>query len=79
MRNRGIGTEGLLRLLGICFDEIGLHRVQLFVDEGNDSAIASYRKAGFSDEGLMREATRTERGYVSWHSMSILEQEWRAE
>jgi len=77
LRNLGIGTAGLLLILGVCFDEIGLHRVQIFVDDDNPGAIACYRKAGFSDEGLMRDATKTDDGYVSWHSMSILEDEWR--
>jgi len=31
---------------------------------------------GFEIDGLMREATRTDDGYVSWFSMSILAREW---
>ena len=49
--------------------------MQIFVDEANLSAIACYKKVGFKPEGLMREATRTDDGYVSWFSMSILEEE----
>ncbi|MBU1701798.1 MAG: hypothetical protein KJ970_15145 [Candidatus Eisenbacteria bacterium] len=36
-----------------------------------------HRNAGFKVEGLMREATRIQDGYVSWYSMSILEEEWK--
>ena len=76
VRGRGLGTASLLQLLGICFDETGLHRVQIFVDEDNAAAIACYEKAGFRIEGLIREATKTADGYVSWYSMSILDWEW---
>ncbi|MBN1459124.1 MAG: GNAT family N-acetyltransferase [Armatimonadetes bacterium] len=79
LRNSGIGTASLLQLLAVCFGEIGLHRVQIFVDDDNAGAIACYKKAGFAPEGLMRDATKTPDGYVSWYSMSILEGEWRRE
>jgi RimJ/RimL family protein N-acetyltransferase len=78
LRNSGIGTASLLQLLEVCFGKLGLHRVQIFVDDDNAAAITCYKKVGFRDEGLMREATRIEDGYVSWHSMSILENEWVA-
>jgi RimJ/RimL family protein N-acetyltransferase len=76
LRRIGIGTASLVQLLRMCFNELGLHRVQLFVDEDNLSAIACYKKVGFKVEGLMREATKIDDGYVSWYSMSILEEEW---
>lgn len=77
LRNTGLGTASLLQLLPLCFNELGLHRVQIFVDEDNRPAIACYKKVGFKVEGLMREATQTESGYVSWYSMSILQSEWQ--
>jgi RimJ/RimL family protein N-acetyltransferase len=78
LRGRGIGAAALRLFLPICFEELGLHRAQIFVDEDNQSAIACYEKVGFKREGLMREATKTAEGYVSWYSMSILAGEWRA-
>ena len=78
LRGLGIGTESIKLFLKVCFDDLNLHRVQLFVDDDNAGAIACYRKAGFQIEGLMREATRVSSGYVSWHSMSILEDEWKS-
>lgn len=77
LRGMGIGTAALRLFLRVCFDGLGLHRAQLFVDEDNPKAIACYRKAGFRAEGLMREATRVGSRYVSWYSMSILEDDWR--
>jgi RimJ/RimL family protein N-acetyltransferase len=78
LRDLGIGTAGLRSFLRVCFTDLGLHRAQLFVDEDNAEAIACYRKVGFKMEGLMREAARVGSEYVSWHSMSILEDEWRS-
>jgi RimJ/RimL family protein N-acetyltransferase len=78
LRGSGIGAAGLRSFLRVCFTSLGLHRAQLFVDEDNAEAIACYRKVGFKMEGLMREATRVGSEYVSWHSMSILEDEWRS-
>ncbi len=79
LRGQGIGAESIRQFLIICFDQLNLHRVQLFVDDDNAPAIACYRKAGFKTEGLMRDATKTSTGYISWHSMSILEDEWRSD
>jgi RimJ/RimL family protein N-acetyltransferase len=77
VRNSGVGAASLRLLMRICFEDLGLHRVQIFVDDDNAAAIACYKKAGFSDEGLMRDAAKTKDGYKSWHSMSVLEDEWR--
>jgi len=76
-RGQGIGCEALRQLLRICFEEHRLHRAQVFVDEDNRPAIRCYQKAGFQIEGLMREARKSADRYISWHSMSILDREWR--
>jgi RimJ/RimL family protein N-acetyltransferase len=77
LRGLGIGTAALIAFLRICFDDLSLHRAQIFVDEENTAAITCYQKAGFKVEGLMREASKVGDTYISWHSMSILEEEWR--
>ncbi|MFC2172295.1 GNAT family N-acetyltransferase [Acidobacteriota bacterium] len=76
LRGKGIGTEILTRFNERCFTELRLHRVQLFVDNDNTEAIACYKKAGFKTEGLMRDASKVEDGWVSWYSMSLLADEW---
>ncbi len=77
-RGQGIGTAIMKMILPICFEEHGLHRVQLFVDEPNVQAIRCYEKAGLQKEGLMREASRRGDEHVSLYSMSILTHEWSA-
>jgi RimJ/RimL family protein N-acetyltransferase len=51
---RGLGTHAISRVLRYAFDELGLRRVQLYVDEDNLRAIRCYEKCGFVREGLLR-------------------------
>jgi len=64
--------------LKICFEELNLHRVDLFVYDFNEIAIACYRGTGFVEEGCMRESRKFEDEYWSLIQMSILENEWKA-
>ena len=38
------------------FDDLNLHRIYLSVFKNNERAISAYRKCGFAEEGVMREA-----------------------
>jgi RimJ/RimL family protein N-acetyltransferase len=77
-RRLGVGSAMMQRVLQACFEEQGLHRTQLFVDEGNEPAIAFYKKHGFKVDGFMREAHKIEGRFVGWYCMSMLQNEWRA-
>ena len=77
-QNRGLGTETTRAMLRYGFDELGLHRIGLVVNGFNERGIATYRKAGFVEEGRVREAVF--RG-GAWHDqvhMGVLAREWRA-
>lgn len=54
-RGKGYGASALRQLLSYAFYDIGLNRVYLYVLAGNDAAIRSYEKAGFSIEGTLRQ------------------------
>ena len=77
LRGRGLGTAALKLILAICFEDLALHRAQLFVDETNAAAIACYKKCGFVTEGLMRENARLKGTYINTYCMSMLDREWR--
>jgi len=75
--NRGYGTDAMTTLLRFAFDEMNLHRVMLHVDERNSRAIASYRKAGFVEEGRLRHDRFARGKYWDTVIMGVLEDEFR--
>lgn len=55
-RGRGYGTEVTRQILDYAFTVIGLHSVILRVHAFNPAGAAAYRKVGFRDFGVRREA-----------------------
>ncbi len=76
MRGKGIGQSMISQLLKICFTQLNLHRVELWVYDFNRSAISCYKKSGFRNEGIARDALKVKDGYWSANLMSILKPEW---
>ena len=60
LRGRGYGTQAVRLLLGWAFEELGCHRVQVRLADGNpsrrNSAITMLLSLGFFSEGLSRRA-----------------------
>lgn len=76
-QGRGLGSDAVRVALRYAFEELGLHRVSLRVWAFNDRALAVYRRAGFTEEGRLREVAFHA---GAWHDhvlMSVLEREWR--
>jgi predicted GNAT family acetyltransferase len=74
---RGIGSKFLGSVLDICFDELGAHRVELFVHLHNERARRVYAKIGFTEEGVIRDIHGNADGsFRSMRLMSILKTEW---
>ena len=74
--NRGYGTDAIRTLLGLAFREMNLHRVFLRVDADNARGIRCYEKAGFRQEGTLREAVFKAGIYHDQYVMSILRSEF---
>ena len=74
---RGVGRRLLAEILRLVFEEIGAHRFFLDVVEDNLRARHLYKGAGFIEEGLLREATQREGGWLSLVLMSLLDREYR--
>jgi diamine N-acetyltransferase len=55
-QNQGLGSEAVQLLCRFGFDDLNLHRISLSVFKNNERAIGAYRKCGFVEEGVMREA-----------------------
>src|SRR5688500_14725977 len=54
--SHGIGLDMMQTALEACFAGWGMHRVGVRVEEGNDRALALYRRLGFKEEGRLRDA-----------------------
>ncbi|OGX88534.1 GNAT family N-acetyltransferase [Hymenobacter glacialis] len=77
-RRRGICQGMVKALLRIGFEDLNLHRISLGVYDFNHAAINCYLKAGFQQEGVMRDVVRHDDEYWSLIEMGMLEDEWRA-
>jgi RimJ/RimL family protein N-acetyltransferase len=75
---RGYGTDAMNALVDYGFGALGLERIGLHVSPGNDRAIRSYEKSGFSHEGRLR-SFRHQRGELADDIvMSIVRTDWEA-
>lgn len=74
---RGYGTEATELMLSHAFERLGLHRVGLSVFAFNDRAIRAYEKAGFTEEGRLRDAVWRDGHWWDEVQMGILESDWR--
>ena len=77
-RGRGYGTEAIQLMLGLAFDGLGLHRVELDVLAINARAKSLYENLGFRIEGRKRDAYRDGEGWCDGILMGLLEDEFRA-
>ena len=78
--NQGYGAEATRLMIDYAFGRLNLHRVWLRVIASNPHAMRLYRKAGFRDEGLLREDYFDDGRYWDVHVMGMLASEWvRAE
>ncbi len=77
-RNRGIGTRAVTLVLDYAWKTLNLHRVSLTTLAHNTRAIASYRSAGFEEEGRLREASFIEGKWCDITIMAALRHDWAA-
>ena len=75
-RGKGMGREFVDLISTVAFSSLGLHRISLSVHTINLAAIAVYKKAGYSVEGLLREVLLFDGKRYSLYQMSLLRWEW---
>lgn len=75
-RGRGIGSEVIMGLLRYFFIEMEYERVTLDYFTGNAKAAALYRRLGFKDEGVARNACVKDGIYYDLNLMSMLNEEY---
>jgi [ribosomal protein S5]-alanine N-acetyltransferase len=76
---QGIATEAVSALLGFCFGELGLHRVEAFIHPDNAASRALVEKLGFRCEGVLREHLRVSGEWRDEMLYALLESERRGQ
>jgi diamine N-acetyltransferase len=75
--SQGFGRQAMILMLRHAFKNLGLNRVFLRAHETNPRAIHSYEKAGFVNEGKLRQAHFEEGKFIDVLLMSVLRSEWQ--
>ena len=73
---KGYGTEAARLLVGYAFEILNLHRVWLHVYEYNERGRRAYVRAGFVQEGILREAHFHGGRYWDAIAMAVLRPQW---
>jgi RimJ/RimL family protein N-acetyltransferase len=76
---RGYGSDAMRVIVDYGFRELGLHRIQLGVVPFNPAGIRAYQKAGFTEEGRLRESVLHDGRWYDEILMAILDHEWAAQ
>lgn len=74
-RGKGYGRAMFSLIRAWCFGVLNLHRLWLLVLETNKRALHVYQKAGFTREGVQRDAIWRDGRYVDYVSMSFVRSE----
>ncbi len=73
---KGYGQEAASLILRYGFDKLNLNRIWLGVNASNKAGAACYRKAGFRDEGVLRQEIYRNGQYYDAIRMSVLRKEF---
>lgn len=74
VRTHGYGTKIMVLAVKYCFDFLNMHRLWLCVSEYNEPAIAVYKKVGFIEEGIQKEALYRKGQYHNYIQMSLIKE-----
>lgn len=75
-RGKGLGTWMTAITRDLAFEDLGLHRLELDVFSFNPGAIRTYEKAGFQQEGVLKDALRDGSSLADDILMAILREDW---
>ncbi|MFT4233104.1 MAG: GNAT family protein [Leucobacter sp.] len=76
---RGFATEAVEALLAVCFESLGLRRVQAGAFAANEASWRLMERVGMRREGYsVRESLHRDRGWLDGVPYALLADEWRA-
>jgi [ribosomal protein S5]-alanine N-acetyltransferase len=73
---KGYGIAAMHEMLIFGFQELGLNKIWLRVEVDNLQAIKSYKRAGYVEEGILRQDRLRKGTYIDRVRMSILKEEY---
>lgn len=76
-RSKGFATEGVTLFSNYLFDNHRSNRLQIIIPEGNKASIRVAEKAGYKQEGILRDAYFLNGKDVDLHIYSLLRKEWQ--
>lgn len=74
---KGVGTATTQQIVSLGFTTLQLNRIMLTVSEWNSGGIKAYSKAGFTEEGRLRQAACRQGVFHDKIVMSVLKSEWQ--
>lgn len=74
--NRGLGTECARLMVVYAFEKLNLNKVWLGVNTENAGGVKAYQKAGFMQEGILRQEQYRNFRYYDAIRMSLLRSEY---
>lgn len=77
-QGKGYGSEAILLMLEYGFGVLNMHRIELNVFAYNERAAHVYKKLGFQQEGVQRDALYYNHAYHDSILMAMLAEEYRS-
>jgi RimJ/RimL family protein N-acetyltransferase len=74
--HNGFGLAAMQEMLKVGFNELDLNKIWLRVEVDNEKAIKSYSRAGYKEEGILRQDRLRNGKFVDRLRMSILKDEF---
>jgi RimJ/RimL family protein N-acetyltransferase len=74
--SKGLGQDAVRTLVNFAFHHLGMHKIGLEVLADDDRAVGAYRKAGFVEEGRLRDHSWFEGTFHDALVMGIIREEW---
>jgi RimJ/RimL family protein N-acetyltransferase len=77
-RGQGLARDASVLWLTYGFKELGFNRIYARIMSGNYRALASVKKLGFTQEGILRQDYRTDAGFEDIVLLGLLKSEAEA-
>ncbi|KGR81908.1 GNAT family N-acetyltransferase [Lysinibacillus odysseyi] len=75
-QGNGLMTKACEAVVAYCFEELGLHRIEIRAAEGNEKSQAIPQRLGFRKEGCIRESEWLYDHFVDHHVYGLLKKDY---